>query len=436
LLVGKNEGKTEKKLLKRMSSSSVSMKVSNQVMKGLESLMNETKMELVRSLSEKYGFNAEEAMESLCVSLSVNAGKREKSDGGKRNIPMPFDGTVWDDCCNAIKPTHGLYSQCANKRGDNEFCQSCTKMEKNGKLIGRISERQEQGDNWRDPKGRKPVHYLKVLKYLKLSRADVDAYLLEEDFHISEKHFIEEDKSRGRPKKSAAVSDSESESASKKRGRPKKSEKVVEVSTTEDLFSTLISDAKSPRSPAIAEVAKAEADEMSDISDNESEKSEDKKKGKSVVDKAMKLAEKEAEKAKKLAEKEAEKAKKLAEKEAEKAKKLAELEAAKQAKLEEKAKKLAEKEAKKQPKKAVAVEAPVEAEEEEDEDEEKVTLNKFSHEGVSYFKDNKGNVYNKKQEKVGVWNESRNKIDLVADDELETEASESDSESDSDSDEE
>jgi len=275
----------------------MSVSISKKVMKGMMDMIKESNEGLIRNLASKYGFNVEEELELLVEDMKAQS--REKMERKKptgKSVPLPYDGTIWDDCCKAIKPYHGLYSQCTNKRGDEEYCASCTKMEKNGKLVGNISEREEQGDEWRDPKGRKPVNYLKVLRYLHLTREDVDAYLLREDLHISEKHFIEEEKSRARKAKSAATSDTDSEKESKKRGRPKKSEKVVEVSTTENLFDTLISDARSPRSPSQDQVQPA-AEEISDVSDSDSEKEPAKKEKKAPAEKKEKAPAEKKEKA-------------------------------------------------------------------------------------------------------------------------------------------
>jgi hypothetical protein len=379
----------------------MSASISKKVMKGMIDMIKESNEGLIRNLASKYGFNAEDELELL---VEVKREKMERKKSTVKSVPLPYDGRIWDDCCKAIKPYHGLYSQCTNKRGDEEYCASCTKMEKNGKLVGNISEREERGDEWRDPKGRKPVNYLKVLRYLHLTREDVDAYLLREDLHISEKHFIEEEKSRGRKAKSAATSDTDSEKESKKRGRPKKSEKVVEVSTTENLFDTLISDARSPRSPSQEQLQPA-AEEISDVSDSDSEKEPAEKEKKAPAEKKEKKAPAAEKKEKAPAEK---KEKAPAEKE-------------KKAPAEKKEKK-------------AAVEKVIE--EDEEEEEEAITLRKFEHSGVKYFKDSENNVYDKKsQEKIGVWNESTDKIVFVSSEELETEESDSDS-SDSESDDE
>jgi hypothetical protein len=365
--------------------------------------------ELIRACASKYGFDGEEAMRELSVSFapSEKKSKGKKEAGPKaasRNqpsIPLPFTGVVREDCCIGVKQNHGLYTQCFSAPGESGLCKGCTKQaSKNASGepdCGVISKRVMQGSEYRDAKGRGPVHYTKVMKKQKLTEEQVQTEAAKFGIEINASHFAVPDaqQKRGRPKK-ATTSDTESESSSaagtsnekKTRGRPKKAAKVVEVNETEDLFASLMQQAQSASPRPSKEQAQEEVqeDDASSISASDSESDSEskgsKKKAKKTKEvseeelaekaakflakeeakekkalaqqekaaekeqaqqeKVKKAAEKEQaqqEKALKLAEKEAEKALKLAEKEAEKALKLAEKEQAQQ----EKAKKLAEK---------------------------------------------------------------------------------------------
>jgi hypothetical protein len=452
-------------------------------------------------LGEKYGFDGEAAM--LELGLSVTKGVKKVGEKAAKktptsvrvqpSIPLPFTGLIREDCCIGVKQNHGLYTQCFSACGETGLCKGCAKQaSKNASGepdCGLIAKRVMQGSEYRDSKGRAPVHYTKVMKKQKLTEEQVLAEAAKFGIEIEASHFAipQAQQKRGRPKK-ATTSDTESETSESKgekktRGRPKKAAKVVEVSETEDLFASLMQQAQSasPRPSASLAAGGGAAEDVSDVSsDSESDSSESKgskkkaKKSKEeseeqLAEKAAKFLakeqEKEAKAAAKAAEKEAEKAKKLAEKEAEKAKKLAEKEQAQQEKALAQQKKLAEKEqaqqekqkkaaekaekaqapkkeTEKKAKKAKKAEEPVktqakaeepvadlESESESEDDEPVVTVKKFEYQGVTYLKSSDGILYHaKSQEVVGKWNEKTQTIDVYD--------GTSDSEEESDSDDE
>jgi hypothetical protein len=374
--------------------------------------LNAYSAEVIRACALKYGFDCEEAMRELSVSYAPAEGKKPKATGLKKavrvqpSIPLPFTGVVREDCCIGVKQNHGLYTQCFSAPGDSGLCKGCAKQaSKNASGepdCGVIAKRVMQGSEYRDSKGRAPVHYTKVMNKQKLTEEQVLAEAAKFGIEIEASHFAvpSAQQKRGRPKK-ATTSDTESETSSaslatgdkkKTRGRPKKAAKVVEVNATEDLFASLMEQAQSasPRPSAAgggSSAAEAKEDDASSISasDSESDSEESKgsnsgnkkktKKSKALSEEQLALAQqkkaakflaKEAEKEAKAAakaqaqqEKEAEKVKKAAEKEQaqqEKAlaqqKKLAEKEQAQQEKALAQQKKLAEKEAEKQKKAA------------------------------------------------------------------------------------
>jgi hypothetical protein len=237
------------------------------------------------------------------------------------------------------------------------------------------------GNEFRDPKGRAPIAYAKVMQKLKLTREEVESEASKFNVTLEEADFATPESKRGRPKKAVSDTDSEVSSEPKKRGRPKKTEKPVEVSSTEDLFASLISEVKasSPRpQEAVKEVSKKEQKE--------------------------------------------------AEKKAAKEQKEAEKQAAKDKKAQEKAAAKAEKDSKKKEAKTKAAVAepvpepvPVEAEEEV-----VLTVKKFVFQGKTYLRTADNVLYDAEtQDEVGVFNEAQQKIEEC---ELESESEEEDDE--------
>jgi hypothetical protein len=365
----------------RMSSVVMSVSVLQQ------KALNAYSAEVIRACALKYGFDGEEAMRELSVSYARAEGKKPKATGLKKavrvqpSIPLPFTGVAREDCCIGVKQNHGLYTQCFSAPGDSGLCKGCGKQaSKNASGepdCGVIAKRVMQGSEYRDSKGRAPVHYTKVMKKQKLTEEQVLAEAAKFGIEIEASHFAvpEAQQKRGRPKK-ATTSDTESETSAslatgdkkKARGRPKKAAKVVEVNATEDLFASLMEQAQSasPRPSASlaagggSSAAEAKEDDASSISASDSESDSEESKGsnsgnKKKTKKSKALSEEQlAEKAAKFLAKEAEKEKKAAakaqaqqEKEVEKVKKAAEKEQAQQEKALAQQKKLAEKEAEK-----------------------------------------------------------------------------------------
>jgi antirestriction protein len=222
--------------------------------------------DVIRGCALKYNFSEEEALGVVSLKISVNDGREMKVS--KPKIPLPFTGHVWVECCSGLRQNHGLLTQCQKKKEDSkEYCSGCEKQaEKNasGKPnSGNIEDRlaaYESGKEYRDPKGKAPTAYAKVMQKLKLSEEVVEAEAVKQNIELPSDIFNKPVAKRGRPKKNMAVtSDTDSEkSEPKRRGRPKKTGKPVEVSTTEDLFASLISEAKA-NSPRPAGLPKAEA---------------------------------------------------------------------------------------------------------------------------------------------------------------------------------
>ena len=266
--------------------------------------------------------SADEALEALnldsCKAVSSRSKastKREaKSSGGGRtkkpSMIVPCCGEVVNDWCMGVKFNHGLHTQCTNgPLSSGEYCKTCQKQadcSATGKPpYGDIRVRVSEGVEYRDPKGKLTLPYANVAEKMGL---DIDAAKVEASkfgWTIPDSQLTKRITKRGRPAKSAAVSDTDSETsekpAPKKRGR--KPKKKVAKATDEDQIAALVAEAY---------------EEETKVSKSPKMTAEEKE-----AAKAAKVAEKEAAKAAKVAEKEAAKAAKLAEKEAAKAAKVA-----------------------------------------------------------------------------------------------------------------
>ena len=252
----------------------------------LQRVLEIVRADVIRGCALKYNFPESEALSLVLVDIKEREGGRKKVvKVSKPLIPLPFTGEVSEECCSGVRQNHGLLTQCHKLKCDSkEYCSGCQKQaDKNtsGKPnSGSISDRLaafESGKEYRDPKGKAPVAYAKVMQKLKLSKEQVEEEAAKQKIELPSELFNAAIAKRGRPKKNSAVtSDTDSEkSEPKRRGRPKKTGKPVEVSTTEDLFASLISEAKanSPRPQPLPKKAekKEEKKEEKEVEPKEAE---------------------------------------------------------------------------------------------------------------------------------------------------------------------
>jgi len=389
---------------------SMSMSMSKSSIVAMEGMKN-----VIRELGAMYNFDSEEAIEKVNVKLNekVKKEKVEKVKVVKMKYPMPFNNKKNEMCCLGLRQNHGLYTQCESKKvKDSEYCKKCHNeclKNSSGKPdYGNIDDRLECGIyEFRDPKGKSPIAYTKLMSKLKLTREEVEEEAKKFNYEIDVIHFeyVEEQK-RGRPKSEKKVKDTTGQGSGKK-GRPKKMNKEVEITSDvgEDIFAALIENANvnanvnanantnANTNETNESVESIESNVVSEVVTEvvNSEKSEKEAK---KVEKDAKKAEKDAKKAEKDAKK-AEKDAKKAEKDAKKAEK--------DAKKAEKDAKNAEKETKKvekvEPKQVV--------------DDNVDVVRKFEYEGTTYLKSKStGVIYNMEQDLVGKWNEATQKIDF------------------------
>ena len=401
-----------------------SITVTELLTKTLENAAKELAARCIRECASKYGFVAEEAIRALGLeNLNLIKKKMTKKSGSKKAViavqkkekksvfPMPFEGSsVVETNCQGLSFNRGLFTQCSKEKMENSsFCKGCqTEADKNssgcpdcGTVACRLA---TDLYSFKDPKGRSPVSYVKLLEKLKLSVEDALTEAGNKHIELSNDHFTVVEKSS--------------------KGRPKKSAKPVESSDNAgDLFAKLT-----------AEHEEEDMFEMDDLDKNDSSKSKASNKAKlSDEEKALKKAALEEERAaKKLLaqqqreaaialEKEAKKVerdtKAALEKEAKKVEretKAAEEKAARETKVAEEkaareAKRLLEKELKKELKKEskkaaspkttpVVVVAPVSP------PVKKVGVTRMAFGGIQYLKSENNILYNPEtKEEVGIW---------------------------------
>ena len=204
---------------------------------------------------------------SVVSSRSKASKKREKAKnrtaaaeqpkGPKRtpkpSMVLPFCGVVMNDWCAGVKFNHGLHTQCTQGRcKDDRYCKTCRKHADNSATgkppYGDIEDRANYGVDYRDPKGKMTVPYANVAAKLNINLEAAHAAATTLSWTIPAEQLVKRVAKRGRPSKSAAVSDTDSESdvtapsANKKRGRPSKV-KVVKSQSQDDQIAQLVAEA-------------------------------------------------------------------------------------------------------------------------------------------------------------------------------------------------
>ena len=405
-----------------------SIQVTELLMKTLENAAKDLATRCIKECATKYDFNAEEAIQALGLeSLSVirkqmakksmRVPKERVAKEKKSSIPMPFTNEgVELTGCQGLAYNRGLFTQCAKKPMENgNYCKGCqSEADKNASGCpdcGTVESRQNSGlYEFKDPKGRKPTHYLKVLEKLKIHTEQASAEASKLNISIDEAHLNAPEKSQNKPK-----------------GRPKKVVAKVEAENVSDLFAQLIEDkdgeeilevvednseeekkeAKSPKNAKLSEEEKA-AKKAALEAERAAKKAE--REAKAAEEKAEREAKRKAEVEQKKAEREAKAAEEKAEREAKREAEKAKREAEKAKRQAEKAEREAKREAEKATKKPTAAKASkadkAEKAEKADKAEEpaKVTVSKTTINGKLYLKSSVNILYDPAtKEEVGLW---------------------------------
>ena len=336
----------------------------------------------VTMLSEKFEFDVKEAIAYLEAEKVLKPNKSSKKVKiEKPNMLLPFVNVI-DGLCGAVSFDGGLYTQC-KRVAKEKYCTTCAKQAGEGKpKYGDISDRVEQGDEWRSPDGKAPVLYGKVMQKKGLLKEEAIAEAAKFGWEIPEEQF-----EVSKPKK-------EAKKTGGKRGRPAKTKAVETGKSGDDLIAQLVIQAQQ------------ETDENLIQEDPEKE------------------AEKEAEKEEKKPKVTKKEKKPKMTKEAKEAEKLK----AKEAKEAEKKEKKTSNKKEKKPKMTKKERASKKEEEEEsvelkkEEEEEVVEVKKFKFEGIEYLRDANNVMYDiTTQNEIGSWDDNEKKIVPLAEDEDEDE---------------
>ena len=430
-----------------------SITVTELLTKTLENAAKELAARCIRECASKYGFVAEEAIRALGLeNLNLIKKKMTKKSGSKKPViavqkkekksvfPMPFEkSSVVETNCQGLSFNRGLFTQCSKEKMENSsFCKGCqTEADKNssgcpdcGTVACRLA---TDLYSFKDPKGRSPVSYVKLLEKLKLSVEDALTEAGNKNIELSNDHFtVVEKSSKGRPKKSAkpvessdnagdlfakltaeheedmfemddldkndsSKDNSSKDNSSKASNKAKLSdeEKALKKAALEEERAAKKLLAQQQREAAIAlekEAKKVERDTKAAL-EKEAKK----------VERETKAAEEKAARETKAAEEKAARETKAAEEKAARETKVAEEKAAREAKrlLEKELKKELKKESKKaaSPKTTpVVVVAPVSP------PVKKVCVTRIAIEGTQYLKSENNILYNPEtREEVGIW---------------------------------
>ena len=292
---------------------------------------------------------------------SGKTAKKVKKITAKPTVLLPFCGEIVEDWCQGVKLSFGLHTQCTMGRcGEDTYCKTCRKHADNSATgkppYGDINDRAEFVVDYRDPKGKMTLPYANVVEKQGISMEAAVAAAATMGWTIPAEQLVKRTSKRGRPAKSAAVSDSDSddETPKKKRGRPSKA-KVAEP-TQDDQIAQLVAEAYAETTTEAVKVKKVKKLKVKKLKLTEEQKASAKLAKKEAADK-LKAEKKEASDKLKAEKKEASDKLKAEKKEASdklKAEKVAALVAKKEAALELKEEKLVAKALEKEAKEAAA----------------------------------------------------------------------------------
>ena len=192
---------------------------------------------------------------TVVSSRSKASKKRESSKSVKKvskitakpTVILPFCGEIQGDWCKGVKFNHGLHTQCTNgPSGEDTYCKTCRKHADNSATgkppYGDINDRAEFNVDYRDPKGKLTLPFANVVEKLSINLETANVAAATLGWTIPAEQLVKRSSKRGRPTKSAAVSDSDSDTEeTKKRGRPSKAK--VAAPTQEDQIAQLVAEA-------------------------------------------------------------------------------------------------------------------------------------------------------------------------------------------------
>jgi hypothetical protein len=425
------------------TSFNASVSVTELLTKTLENVSKELASRCIAECGLKYGFDASEAIRELGLEnltllkkkmsrKSVSVPKEKKAKEAKKALfPLPFVSELVnkDVGCQGLAFNRGLFTQCLKSRMENgTFCKGCqSEADKNASGCpdcGTVEARLSAGlYDFKDPKGRSPVSYLKVLTKLKLTEAQAIEEAEKQGLEIPSEHLVVIEKAKKSP-----IS----------RGRPKKIGGAVEAENVNDLFKQLglDSDEEVTEEPEETEEKPVKAAKKAKLSEEEKAAKKEALEKERLAKKAEREAEHKAEverkKEARKADLEQKRLEREAEHKAEMEKKKEEREAKRKAEKAEKAKekseakksKKSEEKPEESPQEPVAPEvAPVVAQEEPPK--AKTTVTRIQISGKQYLKSSANILYDPStKEEVGLWNPVTKKIEELPEEEEEEEEEE------------
>ena len=416
-----------------VTSFNASVSVTELLTKTLENVSKELASRCIAECGLKYGFDASEAIRELGLEnltllkkkmsrKSVSAPKEKKAKEAKKAVfPLPFMSDVVnkDVGCQGLAFNRGLFTQCLKSRMENgTFCKGCqSEADKNASGCpdcGTVEARLNTGlYDFKDPKGRSPVSYLKVLTKLKLTENQAIEEAEKQGLEIPSEHLVVIEKAKKSP-----IS----------RGRPKKIGGAVEAENVNDLFKQLglDSDEEVTEEPEESEEKPVKAPKKAKLSEEEKTAKKEALEKERLEKKAEREAEHKAEVERKKEDRKADLEKKRLEREAEHKAEMEKKKEEREAKRkEEKAAKAKEtKKSKKSEEAPVVPEvAPVVAPEEPPK--AKTTVTRIQISGKQYLKSSANILYDPStKEEVGLWNPVTKKIEELPEEEEEEEEEE------------
>jgi hypothetical protein len=256
---------------------------------GLAAMNRAYAEEVIRACAAHHGFEADAAISQFIKERTmekaprVPKAKKEKVTKSPKAekpavsaIPLPWTGEVRQGLCSGLRLNHGLHTQCTMAAFyGGVYCKTCQKQadgSSTGKpAYGNVEDRLAAGiTEYRDPKGKQSTPYSTVMKKLSISRESADEAAAKVGITIPDECFEERALARGRPKKDAGASDTESSSnsqssAKRGRGRPKKTTKVVESGNSDDLISQLVAQANSATPAASSGLSEKQDKDLSKL---------------------------------------------------------------------------------------------------------------------------------------------------------------------------
>jgi hypothetical protein len=240
---------------------------------GLAAMNRSYGEEVIRACAAHFNFDAEIAIGKFIkprdLAKAARIPKEKKASNAPKSekpsvsaIPLPWTGQVRTGFCTGLRLNHGLHTQCTMlPTKDASYCKTCQKQvdtNANGKpTYGCVDDRQHMPlTEYRDPNGKQSVPYATVMQKLNITKIDAQNEAAKIGITIPEELFEQRKLTRGRPKKDASASDTDSsqgsqDSVKKVRGRPKKTKKAVQAENGDDLISALVAKANSATVPDV-----------------------------------------------------------------------------------------------------------------------------------------------------------------------------------------